>query len=403
MSGVGTFGPRSDAGRRLLGILVLALAGQLLLLLLGSLTPELVRFVGVGPKIAPDSVAYLDAAADLPSVDPEWWGKILYILLLRIGQMVGSGEWFIVGLQFFAVSGAGLALLDVGRRSGSLRSGWVAAAIWLLNPQTAQWTSAVLTDSAFMSLTLLVLWSATRALAGSGRWASALLPALTIALLRPNGLLTIAAVSVLWIWSSDRSRSMVRDRLPARIASTVVVMATVVLVVGLSPAHRSGTGGADDRPLQRLVAGEVIWGETAWSRPMPPPPDTDRSLGALVRYAASEPVPTIDIGLRRMLIEVIQVRPHYPVPVNIVVGATMLLYLGAALLGASSPAGGALRRPVLVLTLPMLGAIGATWASPEGRFGWAFLVLLLPWVGLGVDRVLRRLRPARRARRPARR
>ena len=403
MTRVQVLGPQPDARRRLLGVLILALAGQLLLLVVGSLAPELVRFVGVGPKIAPDSAAYLNAAEGLPSVDAEWWGKILYVLLLRIGQGMGSAEWFAVCLQFLAASAAGIALVDLGTRNGTSRPGWLAAAVWLLNPQTAQWTSVVMTDSAFMSLMLLVLWAVMRALAGRGRWASALLPALMVGMLRPNGLLAIAAVSVLWIWSSGRSHSVVHAALPARIASTVVVVVTVVLVIGLSPAHRSGTGGADDRPLVRLVAGEVVWGETAWSRPMPPPPDTDRSLGALVRYATSEPVPTIDIGLRRIVVEVIQVRPHYPLPVNIVVGGTMLLYLGAAILGAATAAGRVLRRPVLALALPMLAAIGATWASPEGRFGWAVLVLLGPWVGIGLDRAVHALSPVRRAPRSARR
>ena len=384
-------------------VLALTVLGQALLALIGEVAPDLVRFTGVGPKIAPDTKGYLNAASMLPGIEAEWWGKILYVSLLRLGLVLGSAEWFAVLVQFLLAWSAGVALVDLGHRIEHPSAGWISAAVWLLNPQTAQWTSVVMTDSAFMSMMVLTLWASHRAILDSSGWGPALVSAALVALLRPNGILAVTSVGVLWVWARRADGRPNLASLLLRFSSSVAIAAVVVLILGLSPAHRSGTGGPADHPLERLVAGEVVWGEGDWSRTMPPAADDERSLPALVRYAASAPLETLDVGVRRIGVEFIQVRPHYPRPVNVLVGATMLVYLAATILGALAPAGRTLLRPVVMLVIPMLAGIGATWASPEGRFGWAFLVLLAPWVGIGLDRSTARLRGRRRSPRSARR
>jgi 4-amino-4-deoxy-L-arabinose transferase-like glycosyltransferase len=401
MTSRGTHRSRSRVHLDLTVVLALAILGQTLLVLIGEVAPDLVRFTGVGPKIAPDTKGYLTAAERLPRIEDEWWGKILYVSLLRLGLALGFVEWFAVLVQCLLAVGAGVALVDLGRGIDHPSAGRIAAAVWLLNPQTTQWTSVLIPDSAFMSMMVLTLWASHRAILDPSRWGPALASAVLVALLRPNGILAVASVGVLWVWARGADRRPTRTSLLARFSSSIAIVAVVVLALGFSPAHRSGTGGPADHPLERLVAGEVVWGEADWSRTMPPAADGERSLTALVRYAVSAPVQTLDVGIRRIGVEFIQVRPHYPRPVNILVGGTMLVYLAAAALGARAPAGRTLRRPVLTLVIPMLAGIGATWASPEGRFGWAFLVLLAPWVGIGLDRSTARFRGLRRGPRSA--
>ena len=403
MTGRGTHRSRSKFKYTIAAVLALAVLGQALLVLIGEVAPDLVRFTGIGPKIAPDTRGYLNAAAMLPEIEAEWWGKILYVFLLRLGMVLGSAEWFAVLAQFLLAWSAGVALVNLGHRINHPSAGWISAAVWLLNPQTAQWTSAVLTDSAFMSMMVLALWASHRAIREPSRWAAAFTWAVLVALIRPNGILAVASVGALRAWARGVDRRPTRSSLLLRSCATVAIASVVLLVLGLSPAHRSGTGGPADHPLERLVAGEVVWGEEDWSRTMPPAADDERSLPALVRYAASVPLETLDVGIRRIGVEFIQVRPHYPRPVNVLVGGTMLAYLAAAVLGALTPAGRTLRRPVAMLVIPMLAGIGATWASPEGRFGWAFLVLLAPWVGIGLDRSTAWFRGPRQAPRSARR
>lgn len=112
MTSRGTHRSRSRVHLDLTVVLALAILGQTLLVLIGEVAPDLVRFAGVGPKIAPDAKGYLTAAEMLPGIEDEWSGKILYVSLLRLGLALGFAEWFAVPVQFLLAVGAGVALVD---------------------------------------------------------------------------------------------------------------------------------------------------------------------------------------------------------------------------------------------------------------------------------------------------
>ena len=92
--------------------------------------------------------------------------------------------------------------------------------------------------------------------------------------------------------------------------------------------------------------------------------------------------------MTRVVVELAQVRPHYPNAVNVAVGSAMAFLLVALLLGAFHARARRLREVGITVALPLLLLIGATFAVPEGRYGWAPLVALLPLAGVGAERVL---------------
>jgi len=110
----------------------------------------------------------------------------------------------------------------------------------------------------------------------------------------------------------------------------------------------------------------------------------------LIRYAASNPLPVARLGLLRIWWELVQVRPHYPLAVNGVVGLQMVLFYGLAALGLRRNRSPTLTHVTSAMTVGLLLVIGATWAIAEGRFGWAILAMWSPLVGIGAETLMQR-------------
>ena len=81
--------------------------------------------------------------------------------------------------------------------------------------------------------------------------------------------------------------------------------------------------------------------------------------------------------------ELIQVRPWYSLRLNAFIAVAMAPFYLLALRGALISCGSRLFWAVVVLSLPSIAVIAATWAIHEGRFGWWFLVAWIPWVAIG--------------------
>jgi len=261
------------------------------------------------------------------------------------------------------------------------RAAVLAVAVLVLNPQISQWVKAVLTDSLFISLVVILAIELSRFLEER---TSVLLPvgiAASLVFLRPNGIGAALAALLVVTWSMQRFR----------IVASLSVIALASLVVLGSPAFQS-PGGENNTLAVRTYEGLVIWmgeDDITTSMPMPSEPD-DVSNRGLVRYATANPLPVIRLGLLRIWWELIQVRPHYPLAVNGVVGLQMLFFYGLAVLGSHHNRSPALTHATSAMTVGLLLVIGATWAIAEGRFGWAALALWSPLVGIGAEALIQR-------------
>lgn len=162
-----------------------------------------------------------------------------------------------------------------------------------------------------------------------------------------------------------------------------LIWASVAIALGLGTA---ATGPPAEGTFDaQLRAGVVIEGteEVRTTIGMPP---SDRQ--GVIGYAADHPVATARLFLARVLTEVAQVRRHYPPLVNIAVGTAVAGLALLASIGLLVPRGAALRAPTLLVALPLMAIVGATFAVPEGRYGWAGLVALAPAAGIGAAAII---------------
>ena len=367
---------------------ILFAAGQMVLLVLGPRTRAAGTFVtadGIS-LLAPDSRTYLSIAESPASILAQPWTRWGYPLALYLGELAGLGPSFVVAVQAVVLVIAAVLLHTMTAEVAGERSGLIAAAILLVNPLTAQWVRFALTETFMLAGVIAAVWFGTRrALADHRGHAVGLVGVgVLLSVLRPNGVLVLGAgVAVLVL---ARSEHLPRGRRSLRVAA---VWAVTVALLGAS-AVVSGPP-AEGSITAQLYSGVVIEGteEVRTSIPMPAPADaTDESVRAAVRFALGDPLAVARLAMTRVVVELAQVRPHYPIAVNLAVGSAMAFLLIALLLGATDARARRLREVGITVALPLLLLIGATFAVPEGRYGWAPLVALLPLAGVGAERVL---------------
>jgi 4-amino-4-deoxy-L-arabinose transferase-like glycosyltransferase len=377
-------GPRSAAHSLLVATILLGV-GQAFLLLLTPLSRAAAPLGGSAgiALLAADSDLYLSRSVTSADVRAMPWTRWAYLGLLHLGHLLGDAAALAVLANAIAFIVAGALLHDIGRRTASEVSGVVGASVLLLNPMTSQWVRFVLTESLMYSLVVVMLWSAWRLAErpDTSRAWPLLLAATVGTFLRPNGLLLLGSALTLLILGAARIR---RRR-------TLLLATWTGVVLGLGAALVATGQPAEDSFAGQLYGGVVVEGaaHVRVVMAMPEPNDvTDASEAAAVRYGLSHPVATGRLVVTRIAVETSQIRRHYPPVVNIAFGGAMVLLLAAAAIGWRHPGALHLRRPVIVLGLPSMVLVGLTFAVPEGRYGWTYLVLLAPLAGLGVSRLI---------------
>lgn len=384
----------STRGRQVLEALLVGAvsvgAGQGVLLALAPFTraaSDGVDAEGVA-LLAPDSRTYLGLAGDEDWLARTPWNRVLLIGLLRLGASLGDAATFLVIMQTLLLVVASALVHHMAARVGGRVAGILGASVVAMNPLTAQWVRFVLSETLFFALVLIALFAADRVLRGAGgRTAVPVLlgAALLATFLRPNGILVLgSALTVLAIVSTTRRRHL------ALLSVLVWVGVAAGLVLGLEAAGQP----AERELAAQLHAGVVVEGtpDVEVRIAMPPPDDPeDVSNAAALRYVAGAPVAVARLAVSRIVVEVVQVRSHYPLPVNVGVGAMMTLLAVATIVGARASAARTLVHAAMVLGAPIMLLVGATFATPEGRYGWGALVLSAPLAGLGARRILARV------------
>ncbi|NDC15866.1 MAG: hypothetical protein EBZ76_12060 [Synechococcaceae bacterium WB9_2_170] len=322
-----------------------------LLLVVGQLLVTWAIELPSAPVLSPDSGFYLDGAARFPQLIPKQRPYLGMILYLRVCGLLGPAPWVASIGNASAVWLASLALWQIAARWAGTRAGWIAAAIWLLNPLTAQWTRYVLTEPLFYSAVIGWLWLALFRPA----WLLLAFSALAAGL-RPNGF-TLLASAATWLAAqqiSPRARAL---RLIS-LGWIGVILAVVFVAPLVSPvAHKLP---------QLWASGTVI-----------------HSHPELAISMHSGPLSPMRLMLSRVGWELVQVRPWYSLRLNAFIAAVMTAFYLFALRGAWISRGSRLFWAVVVVSLPSMAVIAATWAIHEGRFGWWFLVAWIPWVAIG--------------------
>ena len=345
------------------------------------------------PIIAPDSSFYLRPSS-LSEVLALPWTRWGYPLLLQLNLGIIDRAVAGVLVNALALVVAGTLLFHVMRRAAGTVAAAAALTVLSVNPMTAQWVRIVMTESVFFATVTIACSLSIRLLSLHPRRTDALallLVASFAATTRPSGFLVLFSALIVLVLASVRS-------LHLRIAAGVLLAASIV-PAGLL-AHTVTGPPAEGSLTSQLYAGVVVEGSdhVRTAIRMPAPQDVrDESLRAGVRYALEHPLATLRLGATRLAVETLQVRQHYPSIVNVGFGIGILALLLAVATGWRDERSRIPRRVFLVMGVPLMLLTMATFAVPESRYGWAYLLASAPLAGVGVARASERRERARRS------
>jgi hypothetical protein len=233
---------------------------------------------------------------------------IVYALFESLWLRLGAGLWGIVLAQL-AISGlAAAALYDGVRRlaGGQRVAAGLATLLFILWPDIQQFNCYLLTESLFISLSVLSFAAFVRVRAGGwAAWAGLVALLLLTALTRPNGfVLTGAAL----LAGFEHLRQRPGRRLFWGVVAALVVAVPLALVV-LNYQLKSFF------IVETYQRGELIFGTSAWalhpSAPLAmPPPGTGQVLRILY-FAAHNPWFMLRLMAGKLFVFVSGLKPHY--------------------------------------------------------------------------------------------
>jgi hypothetical protein len=361
---------------RLAAILTLALVGQVCVSLLFDLP--------FSPRLGGDSGRYISGGGSFPHLDTVQWGYFGYCFIFWIATNLFATQWLVIGVQMLSSIWAAWALWSIAAKFAGNRAGFFASAFYLLNPLIAQWNRYLLTDSLFYVGVITILYGLIVKEATYRSQFPTALGLLVVISMRPNGIILLPVVLVFLTFRSTRIRS-------SRFVLTALIIAISGIAFTLLPNLQSGGGGEGNSFVQRAARGEVFWNSTEQSLAMPQVSADETSNSDFLRYVFRNPIDMARLGIMRAAWETLQVRPWYSSSLNFFAAiSTGMLAVGSALGVRRIKRAGGL-APVLILTIPSISLVAATWAIHEGRFGWWYLVVWIPVMGVGFEQVIKRL------------
>ncbi|GAA4499751.1 hypothetical protein GCM10023172_18850 [Hymenobacter ginsengisoli] len=283
-----------------------------------------------GPHYANDSARYLNYAANLaehgyykiaPGTAPTTIANnglanfqyehnqryILYPWFQSVWLRLHAGWWGIV-LGQLAISGlAALALYSAVRQlaSGQLGAAAVATALFIGWPDVQQFNCFLLTESLFISLSVLSCWAFVRTRgSGWGAWLLLLGLLLLTALVRPNGFVVAGAVGL-----AGLATLFTKKRRVFWLAVGAAVLATPLAVWWLN--HQL----VSFYIVETYVRGELMFATPVWavhpSAPLVLPPDGIGQMSRVLYFAAHNPGFLAKLMLGKLLVFFSSIKPYY--------------------------------------------------------------------------------------------
>ncbi len=265
-----------------------------------------------GPRFANDSARYLAYAADIAECGYfEPGHNVRYVLypLFQSGWLwLGTGRWGIVAGQIILSGLAAGALYGAVRRLAGGRAGAAALAtgLFIAWPDVQQFNPYLLTESLFISLSVLSFAALVRVRAGGrGPWAVLLALLALTALARPNGFVValaaaLAGLAALRGWP---------DRWPFRAVLAGLALASPLLWQALN--HQLATFHLMDTYRR----GELMFLVPTWAvHPAAPlwfPPAGTGPAARVLAFAAHNPGYFARLALGKLFVFVSGLKPHY--------------------------------------------------------------------------------------------
>ena len=314
---------------------------------LASVLVNVLVVAWVGISRGGDSFRYVDGAAQLVAGEPlrapnvsQYLG---YVGLVALATIAGTGLTGVVAVQIAVAAFAAMAVYDLGRQLGGRAAGLLAAGVFVVDVDIAQWHAYILTDSLYISLVVIATWFVHRAGAlGLKSYVNALLVGVVTASIRPNGWIFGPLAAVYWISRSALSRW-------ARIGIACAMLAGLAGVISLALYQRYNTVVAHPpKGWDNARAFADVW------------------LGLFGSAPSGEN--RLALAANRVVLEVGHVRPVYSTRHNAAVIAMLAVTYPLALVGFIRRRQHPLSRLMVAIIAGHLLIVALTFADRDGRY-----------------------------------
>lgn len=303
-----------------------------------------------------------------------------YILFLTSFVALGLDR-VAIGIAQILVSGIALVCLyRLAEHMYGTRAALAACVLFVAFPDVHYWNLIVYSDSLYTSMLLIASCVLVVSRSVAGR-AFGVLLALYACTVRPNGVAYVAALLaflLVSLWWSGRRRLF-----------TTITLGLMMLL----PLAWWVLGGmlAMERPLDRYISGEVIWGYTENAMPLDPDRLPDglgdmHPLLAIASYAMAEPGHFLRLASAKLFYFFLHLRPYFTTLHNLLSLAILIpLYL-FTMIGLSRTRSRDRPAVVLLLTTCLLQAtiVALTFADWDARHLIPVYPLFAVFAGAGV-------------------
>jgi 4-amino-4-deoxy-L-arabinose transferase-like glycosyltransferase len=324
---------------------------------------------------AGDTVRYLNGANHLlngSGFQEKESSYLAYCALVALAKRLGGGLNAVVVVQIVVAACAAGALYSLGKELHGRGAGLAAALLFVANPDIQRWNLYVLTDSLYISLVVLAVFSINRCVNRGGLWWAICVITLTFAALeRPNGWVLLPIALIYWTATSNRPKRL-------RLGISLAIAASFVGLAAVVPVFSSGI--AKENPTLMMERGQVIWGHDEDRLKMPAAgpevesPHWTDGLGYALRH-----VPEVArLAIARVTTEVGHTRSFYSRVHNLFIVIWLLPLYTCAVMGFPSLRRKPLASLILAVLFCHLGIVSVTFADWDGRF----LLYVLPLIGV---------------------
>jgi hypothetical protein len=266
-----------------------------------------------GPHFANDSAPYLEYAHNIAGrgyFEPGHYQRyILYPLFESLFLRLGWGWWGIVGGQLVLAALAACALYKATHRltpGSGQRSAALATALFILWPETQQFNAYLLTESLFISLSVLALAAFVRAQRGLLRdYLVLALLLLLCALARPNGFVVAGAAGLAGLLALAHQP----DKRPVGLVLLALVALSPVLWRLLNYQLATYT------LIETYQRGDLMFLVKDWAvhaaRPLDLPPPGLSPVGRLAYFYWHNPGVGLRLVLGKLFVFSSGLKPHY--------------------------------------------------------------------------------------------
>lgn len=298
-----------------------------------------------------------------------------YVSLVMLFNKLSLGYEGVVAFQWLL---SGIAAICLYYMLLSLTLSKSTAKLFTLffvtNYELMKWNFFILSDSTFISFVTISSWLITKYVKDRTFFAASGIASLFTSLIRPNGFIIFLCWAIFVLvpeFTKKQGKSVLK-----------MILGIVIIGLFLYPIFSLGKSTGQREIFLYSTNGELIWSNRQWLVNIPPGKiNLDNSALGVVMYSMSHPLISAQMFFGKILVELVRVRPFFPMAYNLfLIGNLLPIYL---LAGMAINKRFSQIKPFLFIISFQLLLIGATYADWDGRFLAYILPLIIVMSGIG--------------------